>query len=50
VATLMPSGNPGEDRLKAEFSIDSRRQLRLTVTDMKTAEILLHETVVATHR
>ena len=50
LAKLFPSGSPGEDRLKAEFSIDHRRQLLLTVTDLKTAEVLLQDTVVATLR
>jgi molecular chaperone DnaK (HSP70) len=48
LAKLDPTGNPGDDRLKAEFSVDDRRQLRLTVTDLKTDKELLHDVVVVT--
>lgn len=50
LATLDPKGNPGEDRIKAEFSIDDRRRLRLTVTDLKTNKQLLQDAVVVTLR
>lgn len=50
LAKLDPTGSPGEDRIKAEFSIDDRRRLRLSVTDLKTNKALLHDEVVATLR
>lgn len=48
LATLIPPGKPGEDRLRAEFSIDARRQLRLSVTDLQTNKALLQDVVVVT--
>ncbi len=50
LANLTPPGKPGEDRLKAEFSVDDRRQLRLKVTDIQTNKILLQDVVVTTLR
>jgi molecular chaperone DnaK (HSP70) len=50
LARLDPSGKSGEDRLKASFSIDDRRQLRLTVTDLKNKKELLTDVVVWTLR
>jgi molecular chaperone DnaK (HSP70) len=50
LAPLDPPGKPGEDRIKAEFSVDERRQLRLTVTDVKTKKSLLQDVVVVTLR
>lgn len=50
LAKLDPNGKPGEDRLKAEFSIDERRQLRLTVTDLKSNKTLLRDVAVVTLR
>jgi len=50
LAKLDPPGKPGEDRLKAEFSIDDRRQLRVTVTDIKTMKTLLDDVPVVTLR
>lgn len=48
LAQLLPPGVAGEDRLKAAFSVDERRQLRLTVTDLDTQEPLLQDVIVAT--
>jgi molecular chaperone DnaK (HSP70) len=48
LVNLLPPGVAGEDRLKAAFSIDERRQLRLTVIDLYTQESLLQDVVVAT--
>ena len=48
LATLIPPGKPGEDRLRAYFSIDARRQLRLSVTDLQTNKQLLEDVVVVT--
>jgi molecular chaperone DnaK (HSP70) len=50
LAKLIPPGIPGEDRIKAYFSIDDRRQLRLTVTDMQSNNELLSDVIVATLR
>lgn len=50
LAKLDPKGKPGEERIKALFSIDERRRLRLTVTDLKTNKQLLDDAVVATLR
>ncbi len=50
LAKLDPSGKAGEDRIKAEFSIDDRRRLRLTVTDIKTNKEILHDAVIVTLR
>jgi molecular chaperone DnaK (HSP70) len=43
LAVLDPPGRPGENRLKASFMIDERRQLRVTVTDIQTNNILLKD-------
>lgn len=48
LARLDPPGQPGEDRLKAEFSIDDRRQLRIKITDLKTNKTLLKDVVMVT--
>ncbi|NDJ63066.1 MAG: Hsp70 family protein, partial [Chloroflexi bacterium] len=50
LAKLVPPGKAGEDRIKANFSVDDRRQLRLTVTDVQTSRVLLQNVVVATLR
>jgi molecular chaperone DnaK (HSP70) len=47
LARLEPSGKPGEDRLRAEFRVDDRRQLRLKITDLHSQKILLNDVVVA---
>jgi molecular chaperone DnaK (HSP70) len=47
IVRLDPPGLPGEDRLRALFSIDERRQLRLSVTDLKTQATMIHDTVIA---
>jgi molecular chaperone DnaK (HSP70) len=44
---LNPPGDPGVERLRAEFRVDAMRQLRLTVTDLKTRKKLLTDAVVA---
>lgn len=46
-ALLDPPGIPGEDRVKAEFTVDARRRLRLTATDLKTGRLLVQDAVVA---
>jgi molecular chaperone DnaK (HSP70) len=50
LARLVPPGQPGEDRLKAAFTVDERRQLRVTVSDLKTSKVLLRNAVIATLR
>jgi molecular chaperone DnaK (HSP70) len=50
LARLDPTGKIGEDRLKAEFRIDERRQLRVTVTDLKNSKELLKDVVMVTLR
>lgn len=50
LAPLAPHGKPGEDRLKAQFSIDDRRQLRLTVIDIQRNVELLKDIPVVTLR
>jgi HEAT repeat protein len=44
---LTPPGVPGEDRIKAAFTVDEARQLRVTVTDLKTRKKLLRNAVIA---
>jgi molecular chaperone DnaK (HSP70) len=50
LAKLVPPGAVGKDRIKAHFSIDDRRQLRLSVLDMNTHKQLLNDVVVVTLR
>lgn len=50
LAMLNPPGRIDEERLRAEFSVDDRRRLRLTVTDLKTNKPLLNDVVVITLR
>jgi molecular chaperone DnaK (HSP70) len=50
LAKLDPPVTPHEDRIRAEFSIDDRRRLRLTVTDLQSAKILLDDVAVVTLR
>ncbi len=47
---LDPPGQPGQNRLKASFMIDDRRQLRLTVTDIQTNTVLLKDTPLVSLR
>ena len=46
IARLDPLGNPGSDRLKLMFNIDSQRYLRITVEDLLTQETLLNNYTV----
>lgn len=48
LALLNPPGQPGEDRIRAEFSVDDRRQLRVRVTDLKTGKTLLKDVTMVT--
>ncbi|NEP00760.1 MAG: Hsp70 family protein [Symploca sp. SIO2E9] len=47
IAQLTPPGNPGSDRIKLQFQVDSERSLRITVEDLLTHEILLQNQSVA---
>ena len=46
IAKLEPLGNPGRDRLKLLFDIDSQRYLRITVEDLLTQQTLLNNYIV----
>lgn len=50
VVSIDPAGVVGEDRIKALFTIDDRRQLRLSVIDLKTHAELLRDEVILTLR
>jgi molecular chaperone DnaK (HSP70) len=50
LARLDPPGQPGEERLQAQFTVDERRRLRLTVIDVRTNKILLNNVAVVTLR
>jgi molecular chaperone DnaK (HSP70) len=50
VINLKPGGDPGKDRIKAAFTIDADRTLRVTVTDLKTRRRLARDQVVAALR
>jgi len=47
IANLNPLGNPGSDRIKLQFRVDEQRNLRITVEDILTEEILLNNQIVA---
>lgn len=46
VAHLDPPGRAGEDRVEVVFDVDRNRTLRVTVTDMMTNRVLLHNAPV----
>jgi len=48
LAQLDPPGQVGEARLKVDFTVDDRRQLRMTVFDMMKNKVLLENKVVVT--
>ncbi|MDX1995703.1 MAG: Hsp70 family protein [bacterium] len=50
LAKLDPPAKAGEDRIKAQFTIDDRRQLRVTVVDLLTNKPLLKDVAVVTLR
>ncbi len=50
IVRLDPAGAIGEDRIKALFAIDDRRQLRLSVVDLKTHVELLDAEAIVTLR
>ncbi len=50
LASLMPHGQPGIDRIKAVFTINDRRQLRMNIIDLKTNKLLIQDAVLATLR
>jgi molecular chaperone DnaK (HSP70) len=50
LAALKPAGQPDEERIRAEFRINERRQLLVTVTDLQTRKKLLRDQVLTTLR
>jgi molecular chaperone DnaK (HSP70) len=50
VAQVPPGQTPGEERLRALFTVGDQRQLRLTVTDVKQRKRLLNDAPVVTLR
>ena len=50
IVPLDPPGAEGEERIKALFSIDERRQLRMSVLDLKTHQELLSNHTIFTLR
>jgi molecular chaperone DnaK (HSP70) len=48
LAKLDPPGQPGEARVKVDFTVDERRRLRMTVFDMMTNTLLLEDVAVVT--
>jgi molecular chaperone DnaK (HSP70) len=48
LAKLEPKGQPGEARIKAYFTVDERRQLRMTIFDMLKNKVLLENVAVVT--
>lgn len=50
LAKLKPPGTRAEDRLKALFSVDERRQLHLTVVDLISGAEILKDVIVITLR
>jgi molecular chaperone DnaK (HSP70) len=42
---LNPPADPGAERLRADFRVDAMRQLRVTVTDLKTRKTLLEDVI-----
>jgi molecular chaperone DnaK (HSP70) len=47
IAQLTPPGNPGRDRIKIQFWVDTQRSLRINVEDLLTNQTLLQNQVVA---
>ena len=45
---LSPPGQPGRERLRAEFRVDAMRRLCVSVTDLKTRKKLLIDAIVTT--
>lgn len=50
LAKMIPPGKSGEDRLKAQFTVNDRRQLRLTVIDLQTNQEIVTDVALATLR
>ncbi|MCA9912910.1 MAG: Hsp70 family protein, partial [Anaerolineae bacterium] len=48
LAQLNPPAQPGDPRLKVDFTVDDRRRLRMSVFDMLKNKILLDNVVVVT--
>lgn len=50
LAQLNPKGKLGADRIKASFTVDERRRLRVTVFDIQSNKLLLEDVAVVTLR
>ena len=48
LAKLDPPGQPGEPRIKVDFTVDDRRQLRISVFDMKKNKTLIDNVALVT--
>jgi molecular chaperone DnaK (HSP70) len=48
LAKLDPPGQPGEARIKVDFTVDDRRQLRMSVFDMMKNKLLIENVAVVT--
>jgi hypothetical protein len=46
IARLDPPGQPGQDRVRVEFTVDANRALRVTVTDLKSKRVLMENAKV----
>lgn len=47
---LLPTGTPNQDRIRATFTVDERRRLRVSVIDLQTEKLLLNDVAVVTLR
>jgi molecular chaperone DnaK (HSP70) len=50
ILPLSPQGIPGEDRIKASLTINDRRELKVTVTDLHTNQTVLRDGLITTLR
>jgi molecular chaperone DnaK (HSP70) len=50
IVSLDPPAMPGEDCLRAAFSLDAGRDLRVTASDLRTKKVLLRDNFIVTLR
>lgn len=50
LVNLDPKGKMGQDRIKASFTVDERRRLKVSVFDLQTNKLLLEDVAVVTLR
>jgi molecular chaperone DnaK (HSP70) len=50
LVNLEPTGKMGQDRIKASFTVDDRRRLKVSVFDLQTNKLLLKDVAVVTLR